>query len=190
MERHTASSANAENLATKVASDCAAAGVPNVLSLPPSAPAPSIVSAKHERSHWHDDIPGDRYCRWTERRPDSGLHRDRAQGDPAAPVNSFETAPSGDHLVGVEFQIKRVSGSEQDDANNDAVVTGNDQQTYQSGFEGLAAGTNFSSGNFNTSPGSSSIGWVSFEVKDGVTIQPVQWTAGSGFGSPVTWTVP
>jgi len=110
--------------------------------------------------------------------------------DPADPDNSFDSAPAGSHLVGVEFQVKGVSGSEQDDANIDTSVTGNDQQSYQAGIEGLAAGTNFNGGDFNTSPGSSSIGWVSFEVKNGVTVTSIQWTPNGGVsGSPVTWTV-
>jgi hypothetical protein len=66
---------------------------------------------------------------------------------------------------------------------------GNDQQTYQPGFEGLAAGTNFSGGQFNTSPGSSSIGWVAFEVKNGVTATSIQWSPSSGMSgiAPATW---
>ena len=82
-------------------------------------------------------------------------------------------------------------GDDQDDANNNASATGNDQQTYQPGFEGLAAGTNFNGGQFNTSPGSDSIGWVTFEVKDGVHVASVQWSPGSGLAdtAPATWTV-
>ena len=110
--------------------------------------------------------------------------------DPAAPDNSFDSAPSGRHLVGVEFQVKGISGNEQDDAGSDAAVTGSDQQTYQAGFEGRAAGTNFNSGDFNTSPGTSTSAGSSFEVKDGVTVTAVQWTPNGGInGGPVTWTV-
>jgi hypothetical protein len=109
--------------------------------------------------------------------------------DPASPDNSFDAAPGGSHLVGVEFVIKGISGSVQDDANSNAVVTGRNSQTYQSGFEGLADGTDFDSGSFNTSPGSTSVGWVSFEVKDGVAVQSVEWNPAGGVGgSPVTWT--
>jgi hypothetical protein len=109
----------------------------------------------------------------------------------ARPDNSFDTAPAGDHLAAAEFTIKGVVGTDQDDANNDAAAIGNDQQTYQPGFEGLAAGTNFSSGDFNTNPGSSSIGWVSFEVKNGVKVASVQWSPSSGMSgsAPATWTV-
>jgi hypothetical protein len=109
----------------------------------------------------------------------------------ARPDNSFDTAPAGDHLAAAEFTIKGIAGDDQDDANDDATAIGHDQQTYQPGFEGLAAGTNFSSGQFNTSPGSASIGWVSFEVKNRVKVASIQWSPSAGFSgsAPATWTV-
>jgi hypothetical protein len=108
----------------------------------------------------------------------------------AQPDNSFDQAPAGDHLAAAKFTISGVAGDDQDDANNDATVIGTDQQTYQTGMEGLAAGTNFNGGMFNTSPGSVSIGWVSFEVKNGVTVASVQWSPGSSMdGDTATWTL-
>ena len=109
----------------------------------------------------------------------------------AAPDNSFDSAPTGDHLAGAEFTIKGISGTDSDDANNDAAATGTNQQTYQTGLEGLAAGTSFNGGQFSTSPGSVSIGWVSFEVKNGVHVASVQWNPDSDMSgeAPATWTV-
>jgi hypothetical protein len=109
----------------------------------------------------------------------------------AAPDNSFDTAPAGDHLAAAEFTIKGLVGDDQDDANNNASVIGTNSQTYNTGIEGVAAGTNFSNGQYNTSPGSVSIGWVSFEVKDGVHVASVQWSPDSGMSgeTPATWTV-
>jgi hypothetical protein len=109
----------------------------------------------------------------------------------ARPDNSFDTAPTGDHLAGAELTIKGLVGDDQDDANSDAAAIGSNQQTYQSGFEGLAAGTNFNSGQFNTEPGSTSIGWVAFEVKNGVTVTQVQWNEDGGITgtAPATWTI-
>jgi hypothetical protein len=108
----------------------------------------------------------------------------------AAPDNSFDAPPAGDHLSAAEFTISGLVGNDQDDANNDATAIGTDQQTYQTGAEGLAAGTNFNEGQFNTSPGSVSIGWVSFEVKDGVHVASIQWSPGSSMdGDTVTWTL-
>jgi hypothetical protein len=109
----------------------------------------------------------------------------------AAPDNGFDTPPAGDHLAGAEFTIKGISGTDSDDANNDAAATGTNQQTYQTGLEGLAAGTSFNGGQFSTSPGSVSIGWVSFEVKNGVHVASVQWNPDSDMSgeAPGTWTV-
>jgi hypothetical protein len=109
----------------------------------------------------------------------------------AQPDNSFDSAPAGDHLAAAEFTIKGLVGDDQDDANSNAAAIGDDNQTYQPGFEGLAAGTNFNGGDFNTSPGSVSIGWVAFEVKDGITVSSVQWAPDGGMSSttPATWTL-
>lgn len=110
--------------------------------------------------------------------------------DPAAPASEFDTAPSGSHLVGVEFVIKGTSGSDTGNANGNATMQGSNGQIYEATFGDIAAGTNFNSGNFNTSPGSSVTGWVNFEVPDGVSVSNIQWDASSGFGgTPATWTV-
>lgn len=110
--------------------------------------------------------------------------------DPAAPDNSFDAAPTGQHLVAVGFVINGVSGNEQDDANINASVQGSNGQVYQPTLGGVAAGTDFNSGDFNTSPGSTVTGWVGFAIPDGVTITHVQWAARGGtFISPVTWQV-
>jgi hypothetical protein len=109
----------------------------------------------------------------------------------AAPDNSFDTAPAGDHLAGAEFTIKGISGMDSDDANNDAAAIGTNNQTYDTGLEGLAAGTDFNDGQFHTSPGAVSIGWVSFEIKDGVHVSRIQWNPDSDMSgeAPATWTV-
>jgi hypothetical protein len=109
----------------------------------------------------------------------------------AQPDNSFDSAPAGDHLAAAEFTIRGLVGADQDDANNDAAAVGTNSETYQTGLEGVAAGTSFNGGQFNTSPGSASIGWVSFEVKDGVKVSSIQWNPDSGMSgsAPATWTV-
>lgn len=108
----------------------------------------------------------------------------------ATPDNSFDAAPTGKHLAGAEFKITGVQGVSDDDANTDTYVQGNDQQTYQSGFEGLADGTNFNAGEFHVGPGEASIGWVSYEVKDGVSVASVIWNPQAGFSSATaTWNV-
>ena len=107
--------------------------------------------------------------------------------NPAQPDDSFDAADGGKHLVGVEFKLTGVSGNAQDDANSDAAIQGSDSQLYSPVFNGLAAGTNFNSGDFSLTPGSTEVGWVTFELPDGVKVAQVQWDAGGG--SPVTWVI-
>lgn len=54
-------------------------------------------------------------------------------------------------------------------------------------FNGLAAGTYFNSGAFSLITDSTEVGWVTFEVPDGVKVAQVHWNAGDG--SPVTWVI-
>jgi len=109
---------------------------------------------------------------------------------PASAADEFNTAPAGDHLVGAEFTIKGISGSVSDDANNDATVHGDNGQVYQPAFDTLAAGTDFNSGDFNVSPGTSEVGWLSFEIPNSVSVASVQWQPSGGFDNDTaTWTV-
>jgi hypothetical protein len=106
--------------------------------------------------------------------------------DAATPDNSADTPPAGDRLVGAEFTITGVTGTSQDDANGDATVQGTNNQIYQFGLEGLAAGTNFDGGSWSVGPGQTEAGWVSFEVPDSVGVATIKWTSGS---DPFTSTV-
>jgi hypothetical protein len=109
---------------------------------------------------------------------------------PARPDDSFDAASHRHYLVGVKFTLAGVKGHSSDDANNDAVIQGSDGQLYDASFTGLAVGTNFSDGSWNVSPGTSEIGWVTFELPKGVTPASVQWSPTGGFGSATaTWTV-
>ena len=105
--------------------------------------------------------------------------------------DTFDAPPAGQHLVGVEFKIAGVSGTDSDAADNDAVVQGSNGQLYQADVLGgqLAAGTDFDGGQFSTSPGSSEVGWEAFAIPNGGTIRAIQWTPSSGSGgTTVTWT--
>ena len=70
-----------------------------------------------------------------------------------------------------------------ENSNNSATVTGSNEQAYTSSLEPVAAGTNFADGRILLQPGSSLVGWVSFELPDGVRITKVQWTPSSGFST-------
>jgi hypothetical protein len=109
--------------------------------------------------------------------------------DQHAPLGAYETLSNpAVHLAAVRFTIKGVAGQESDDANSDAVAIGTDTTEYQSTFTGTADGGNFSSGEFEVSPGQSVSGWVTFEVPAGQTVKSVQWQPGFNNGA-ATWTV-
>ena len=71
-----------------------------------------------------------------------------------------------------------------ENANNNATATGSDQQAYTSSLASVAEGTNFANGQIRLQPGGSLVGWVTFELPDGVRITKVQWTPASGFSAP------
>jgi hypothetical protein len=109
----------------------------------------------------------------------------------AAPASSFDTAPAGDYLVGAEFKITGVAGTSGSDINNDALVQGSDQQSYQPAMENVAAGTNFNSGDWTVAPGQTQVGWASFEIKDGVRPASVEFAIGGpgmDLSDTATWT--
>jgi len=146
---------------------------------PPSSPAPSDTTTGHLGDTFQitDDTDGWSYSVTLVKIL-----------DPAQPSDSFNTAGAGKRLVGAEFKLTGITGNAQDDSNNDAAMQGADSQLYSPVFDTLAAGTNFDSGNFSLRPGSTEIGWVAFEVPDGVKVAEVQWNP-SLTGSPATWVI-
>ena len=111
--------------------------------------------------------------------------------DPARPVNQFNSADGGKRLVGAVFTIKALTGSPQDeDADNDAVLVGGNDQHYEANFDAIAGYTNFDSGVIHVAQGDTVTGSVTFQVPDGVTVSKVQWNSLSGFGPTVEWNLP
>jgi hypothetical protein len=69
--------------------------------------------------------------------------------DPAQGADQFTTPDNGERFVGAVFKLKGVTGSLQDDTNNDATLIGSNGQTYEADFDNIAGYTNFNSGEFN-----------------------------------------
>jgi hypothetical protein len=110
--------------------------------------------------------------------------------DPARGAAQTDTADSGKRFVGLVFKIKALSGDLQgEDADNDAVLVGADGQKYRAAPNGIAGYTNFNHGAIQVAPGDTVTGAVAFHVPAGVTVSTIQWTALSGFGPMVEWTV-
>ncbi len=108
--------------------------------------------------------------------------------DQATGENQFAAPDAGKRFVGLVFRVKALTGSpKNEDANNDAVVVGNNGQNYSADFDGIAGYTNFDHGVIHVSQGETVTGSVTFQVPNGVMVSTVQWTALSGFGSGVEW---
>jgi len=100
----------------------------------------------------------------------------------APPATELEAAQPGHHLAAAQFRISATT-SVDENANNNTTATGSDEQAYTPSFELVAEGTNFAHGQVRLQPGSSLVGWVTFELPAGVRITKVQWTPASGFSS-------
>lgn len=100
----------------------------------------------------------------------------------ASPASEFEAAQPGRHLAAAQFRVRAITGVDEN-ANNNATATGADEQAYTPSLASVAEGTNFANGAIRLQPGSSLVGWVSFELPDGVRITKVQWTPASGFAT-------
>lgn len=177
--------------ANAVRSDCAAAGVPDVLNggvpLSASAPAPSPSSSA--------PLSGSIGTTFTVT---GGNGPDGAttvydvtldQVDQHATLSQYGSLTNGsDHVTAAEFRIDGSSGQASDDADNDAVAVGTDGQDYTPAFDTITEGTNFDAGDFRVSPGQDVTGWISFELPAGVSIESVQWAPTFG-GSAATWNI-
>jgi hypothetical protein len=109
--------------------------------------------------------------------------------DPATGSDQFNQPDNGTRFVAAVFQITGVSGTATDDSNSDGSLTGSNQQVYQPNFNSIAGYTNFSSGDFNVTPGQSETGAVTFQVPSAVSVTDIQWTVGFS-NSTATWNVP
>lgn len=107
--------------------------------------------------------------------------------DPAQGANEFSTPDNGKRFVGIVLTIKGVTGNASDDANSDALITGSNNQQYQSDFNSIAGYTDFNSGEFDVSPGQTVTGAITFQIPNGVKVANVQWAADPFSGATGTW---
>jgi hypothetical protein len=110
--------------------------------------------------------------------------------DPARGANQSDRPDRGKRFVGLVFRIEGLSGNPQgEDAGNDAVLVGANGRDYPAALNRIAGYSNFDDGVIQVAPGDTVTGAVAVQVPDGVTVSAVQWTALSGFGPMVEWTV-
>lgn len=97
-------------------------------------------------------------------------------------ANPFMTPDAGNHFVAVEETFVGVFSTYQDDVDVDTSLIGTNNQTYQPTFDPTADGTNFNSGQVTLTEGQTLVGWVNFQVPDGVNVQTVVYSPSAGFG--------
>jgi len=100
----------------------------------------------------------------------------------AQPATEFESPEPGHHLAATQFRVTAITKTDEN-ANDSATVTGSNEQAYTPSLSDVAAGTNFAAGQILLQPGSSLVGWVSFQLPAGVRVTKVQWTPLAGFSS-------
>ena len=111
--------------------------------------------------------------------------------DPAQGADQFTSPQSGNRFVGAVFDIKGINGTVSDDANNDATLIGSNGQTYTADFDSIAGYTNFNHGEYSVSAGESSVGAVTFQVPEAVTVSKIEWSANGALGgAPAEWLIP
>jgi hypothetical protein len=110
--------------------------------------------------------------------------------DPAQSSNPYITPDRGTRFVAAVFAVKALTGSPQDeDADDDAALTGSNGQSYSATFAAISGYTNFDNGVLHVAQGQTVTGAVTFELPDAVKVQNVQWTTSAGFGSTAQWQV-
>lgn len=108
---------------------------------------------------------------------------------PARPESEYAPPPAGHHFAAAQFRVTAATNVDEN-SNNNAAAIGSNEQVYTASFSPVAEGTNFANGDIRLQPGTSLVGWVAFEVPDGVRIARMRWTPGAGMGAQAAeWTV-
>lgn len=101
---------------------------------------------------------------------------------PAQPDSEYSSAEAGHHLAAAQFRVTAITETDEN-SNLNATATGSNEQSYTPAVtKAVTAGTNFASGSIKLQPGSSLVGWVPFEIPDGVGVAKVQWNPAAGLG--------
>jgi hypothetical protein len=110
-------------------------------------------------------------------------------------INEDTTTRDGQRSVGAVFKITAGSGSpEHEDANQNAVLIGDNDKTYVVNTQEENNGQEETKGEGNTNGLNQvaqdlSAKTVTFQLPDGVKVTEVQWSAASGYRHPVRWKV-
>ena len=110
--------------------------------------------------------------------------------DPAPAADDILTPSPGDRFVSVQFRLHNVgSAAYADSPSNGAAVVDSSGQGYDGTAYDTTAGPSFPA-NEHVAPGGTALGYVTFEVPNGVRLALVQFTLDSGFADDTgQWTV-
>lgn len=109
--------------------------------------------------------------------------------DPAHGASDFDQPSAGNRFVATNFKLTGISGSSADDANNDALLVGDNHHVYAADLDDVSECTNFTNGDYKVEPNQSSTGCVVFQMPIGVTVMQVKWIPELG-GATTIWDVP
>ncbi|UQX13415.1 DUF4352 domain-containing protein [Candidatus Mycobacterium methanotrophicum] len=114
-----------------------------------------------------------------------------ATGTDGPPTDDNGNA-NGSTYIAAMLTINNTSTSaRKDDADNDAVLIGSDNQSYTPDFHSVTECTDFSNGEYQLGPGESANGCVVFVVPPGITPAKFKYTPSSGFGNSFgEWLIP
>jgi hypothetical protein len=103
--------------------------------------------------------------------------------DPSTPANALMGADPGSRLVAVEVHIFNAGTTTlDDDALSDLSIAASNRDTYTPGLASAAGCPEFDYGAFTLNRGVSATGCVEFQLPDGVSVERVMFTLGSGEG--------
>lgn len=111
--------------------------------------------------------------------------------DPAQGKNEFNSPDAGKRFVTINLKISNNGQSAaSDNADNNTVVIGTDNQTYNDDLSDVSECTDFNYGSYTLSAGSSITGCVTFQLPSDVNVAKVQFTPHSGYDSHTgEWTI-
>lgn len=100
--------------------------------------------------------------------------------------------PNGSNFVAAMLTIKNTGGSPlQDDANNNAVMVGSNDEDYATDLHSVTDCTNFDEGVYRLDPGESVRGCVVFVLPKGIAPAKFTFTPSSGFADDFgEWLIP
>ena len=100
----------------------------------------------------------------------------------AQPGDEYQGVQADHHLAAAQFRVTAITKTDENSTDS-ATVTGSNEQAYTAALAEITAGTNFASGQILLQPGGSLVGWVPFELPNGVRIAKVQWTPSAGLST-------